>query len=70
MPVCVGYNDRTALLFFLTPTQTSGSNKGEKLLAWPVALAVILLQKQWLYSQHGLPPGTGAQKYTHTQLAH
>lgn len=38
----------------VTPTQTYGSNKAEKLLAWPVAPVKVLLHKQWLYSQHGL----------------
>lgn len=70
MPVCVGYNERTVFFFFFfffffTPTQTSGSNKGEKLLAWPVALAFILLQKQWLHSQHGLLLGQTHKIHTH-----
>ncbi|KAM7377853.1 hypothetical protein PAMA_012989 [Pampus argenteus] len=67
--VCMweSYNERTALffLFLHKPTQTSGSNKGEKLLAWPVALTVVLLQKQWLYSQHSLLLSQ-AQENTHT----
>lgn len=58
-----------SFLYRPTLTQTSGSNRREKPLGWPVAPAVILLQKQCLYSQRSAPPGSGPQKYTYTQLA-
>lgn len=74
--LCGGYIERTTLLFYLFCYTycTSGSNKAEKLLAWPgltwpVAPVVILLHKQWLYSQHGLLLWE-THKNTRTQLAH
>lgn len=62
--LCVGYNERTAL--FRSLNTHLALIKEHSYWPWPVAPVILLLQKQWLYSRHGLLLGALTRTQTCT----